>query len=109
MIVDTNIMSMVRRDDPPAGPPGPPMLTPEQFAALPHDSIGPKLNAVIWSLPAISGGFLALRLYCKAVRSKGLWWDDWILAASWVSAPLLLSSEGCGGNTNLGARLRANY
>ncbi|KAK1749435.1 hypothetical protein QBC47DRAFT_418920 [Echria macrotheca] len=68
------------------GPPtAPPPLTPEQFAALPHDSLGPRLNAVIWTLTAISAAFLALRLYCRAVIIKGLWWDDWLLIAAWVA------------------------
>lgn len=61
------------------------MMTPEQLAALPHDSLGPKLNAIIWSLTAISAVFLALRLYCRAVVSKVLWWDDWLLLAAWLA------------------------
>src|SRR5688500_10473748 len=68
---------------PPPG--GPPPLTPEQFAALPHDSLGPKLNAVIWTLTGVSAIFLALRLYCRAVIAKVLWWDDWLLVAAWVA------------------------
>jgi hypothetical protein len=64
----------------------PPPLTPEQLAALPHDNQGPGLNATIWTLIAISSIFLALRVYCKFSRHRGLWWDDWILIASWVSA-----------------------
>lgn len=70
-------------DVPAAG--GPPPMTPEQFAALPHDNLGPKLNAVIWALTGVSAIFLTLRFYCKTVLSRGLWWDDWILAAAWVS------------------------
>jgi len=71
---------------PPPGPPlGPPPLTPEQFAALPHDSLGPKLNIVIWTLTGVSAVFLALRLYCRAVMAKVLWWDDWLLVAAWVA------------------------
>ncbi|KAM7212493.1 hypothetical protein V8F06_012115 [Rhypophila decipiens] len=60
-------------------------MTPEQLAALPHDSLGPELNAVIWSLTAVSAIFLALRLYCRAVRARVLWWDDWFLLAAWVA------------------------
>jgi hypothetical protein len=51
---------------------------------LPHDTIGPKLNAVIWTLTGVSAAFVALRLYCKITRSKGLWWDDHVLVAAWV-------------------------
>lgn len=76
-------MFVNRRDDPSSMGPPPP-LTPEQFAALPHDDAGPRINAVVWSLTAVSGLFLALRLFCKATRSKGFWWDDWVLTAAWV-------------------------
>ena len=60
--------------------------TPEQLASLPHDNAGPKLNAVIWTLTAISGLILCLRIYCRVTRRKGLWWDDAFLIAAWVSA-----------------------
>jgi hypothetical protein len=59
--------------------------TPEQLALLPHDNAGPKLNAVVWSLTALSGLVLGLRIYCRAIRRKGLWWDDGFLIAAWVS------------------------
>ncbi|KAH8884074.1 putative integral membrane protein [Thozetella sp. PMI_491] len=62
----------------------PPMLTPEQIAALPHDNAAPKLNIIIWVLAALSGIFLVLRLYCKISRRNRLWWDDYILVAAWV-------------------------
>ena len=67
---------------PPVGQPPP--MTPEMLAALPHDNDGPKLNAVIWTLTAVSAIFLGLRFYCKTARAKGLWWDDWLLMAAWV-------------------------
>jgi hypothetical protein len=53
-------------------------------ALLPHDSAGPEANAVAWSLLAVAGAFLGLRLYCKYLGRRGLWWDDRILIASWV-------------------------
>ncbi|KXX80058.1 hypothetical protein MMYC01_200609 [Madurella mycetomatis] len=58
--------------------------TPEQLASLPHDNAGPKLNAIVWSLTAISGIVLALRIYCRLLRRKGLWWDDVFLIAAWI-------------------------
>lgn len=58
--------------------------TPEQFAALPHDNAGTKLVAVIWTLTALSGLILGLRVYCRLERRKGLWWDDAFLIAAWV-------------------------
>lgn len=59
--------------------------TPDQLAALPHDNAGPKLNAIIWILTALSGCVLGLRIYCRLSRRKGLWWDDGFLIAAWVS------------------------
>ncbi|GAB1309823.1 Rhodopsin domain-containing protein [Madurella fahalii] len=58
--------------------------TPEQLASLPHDNAGPKLNAIVWSLTAISGAVLGLRIYCRLLRRKGLWWDDVFLIAAWI-------------------------
>ena len=46
--------------------------------------LGPYLNRVIWVLAGLSGLFLGLRLYCKRLRRKQLWWDDYFLMASWV-------------------------
>jgi hypothetical protein len=46
--------------------------------------MGPTLLATIWTLIAISGIFLALRVYCRLSRARSLWWDDIILIASWV-------------------------
>lgn len=54
---------------------------------LPHDDLGPQLNFTIWLLTALSLGFLGLRLYCKFLRGRGLWWDDHVLIAAWVSSP----------------------
>ncbi|KAK1756994.1 hypothetical protein QBC47DRAFT_451496 [Echria macrotheca] len=79
------------RDDAPPAALMPAPLTPEQYAALPHDNAGPRVNAVVWSLTTISGLFLALRMYCKAWRSKGTWWDDWVLIAAWI-AILIMSA-----------------
>jgi hypothetical protein len=68
----------------PTGGPGiPPILTPEQVALLPHDNLGPTLSAIQWILVLLSGSFLGLRVWCKIKGARGLWWDDWILIASW--------------------------
>ena len=50
--------------------------------------LGPQLNGVVWVLLGFSGLFLALRLYCKLLKSRGFWWDDHMLVASWVRACL---------------------
>ena len=41
----------------------------------------------IWTFTVASAVFLALRLYCKLLRRRPLWWDDYFLIASWVSQP----------------------
>ncbi|KAK4214202.1 hypothetical protein QBC37DRAFT_284397 [Rhypophila decipiens] len=63
----------------------PPPLTPEQLALLPHDDRGPALVASAWTMTVFASTFLALRVWCKVwLGGRGLWWDDWILIASWV-------------------------
>ncbi|KAL1838829.1 hypothetical protein VTJ49DRAFT_2186 [Mycothermus thermophilus] len=46
---------------------------------------GPQLNALNWLLVSLSGLFLFTRLYLKNSQNRGLWWDDWILLASWIA------------------------
>jgi len=62
------------------------------FRVTQMDDYGPQVNFTIWLLTALSAAFLALRVYCKFLRHRGLWWDDHILIASWVSTIILLSS-----------------
>jgi hypothetical protein len=50
-----------------------------------HDDLGPLLNAVFWTLTSLSFLILALRLYCKYLRGRYLWWDDYVLMASWIA------------------------
>jgi len=59
--------------------------TPDPRAA---ENSGPQLNATVWSLTALSLGFLVLRLYSKLWRRRKLWWDDYVLVAGWVSVSL---------------------
>ncbi len=67
---------------------GPPQLTPDELALLPHDDRGPTLCGVSWLLTVLASGFLTLRIYCKFIGRRTLWWDDWILIASWVGTLL---------------------
>lgn len=39
----------------------------------------------LWILFAASTVFLSLRLWCKLTRRHGLWFDDYILLAAYVS------------------------
>ncbi|KAK0726010.1 hypothetical protein B0H67DRAFT_144941 [Lasiosphaeris hirsuta] len=61
-------------------------------ADLPHDDLGPELNAIFWLLTSLSLGFLSLRLYCKLTRGRQLWWDDYLLTASWVALAVSAST-----------------
>ncbi|KAM0276730.1 hypothetical protein ACHAQH_006440 [Verticillium albo-atrum] len=64
---------------------------PFDFDQLPDDDLGPRLNATVWSLTAVSALFLGLRLYCKFSRRRGLWLDDHFLIAAWMALVLLAS------------------
>ncbi|KAF4125990.1 hypothetical protein GMORB2_1236 [Geosmithia morbida] len=55
------------------------------------DDRGARLVACCWSMAAAAGILLAMRIYCKLWRSKGLWWDDYILIASWTSLVISVS------------------
>ncbi|KAL2194023.1 hypothetical protein P885DRAFT_43908 [Corynascus similis CBS 632.67] len=59
---------------------------PGVFALPPSTDFGPQINFTIWLLTALSSAFLALRVYCKFKRHRGLWWDDYLLIGSWVSS-----------------------
>jgi len=58
---------------------------PSHFKVQQNVDYGPQINFTIWLLTALSAAFLALRVYCKFLRHRGLWWDDYILIASWVT------------------------
>jgi hypothetical protein len=58
----------------------------------PSTDFGPQINLAIWFLTAVSSAFLALRVYCKFLRHRGLWWDDYLLIGSWVSTPVFACS-----------------
>lgn len=62
-------------------------LTAEELAALPHDDRGPAIVAVHWSMTSLATMFLGLRLYCKTLTKRRLWWDDWLLILAWVRCP----------------------
>ncbi|KAK4204536.1 hypothetical protein QBC40DRAFT_303418 [Triangularia verruculosa] len=45
---------------------------------------GPIVSRTVWAFLAFSTVFIALRVYCKKWRSRGLWWDDYVLIVSWL-------------------------
>ncbi|KAK1956043.1 hypothetical protein LY78DRAFT_686404 [Colletotrichum sublineola] len=51
----------------------------------------PRVVASIWVMISVSTVFLFLRVYCKKIRSRGMWIDDHILILSWMF--LLISTS----------------
>ncbi|KAK3386666.1 hypothetical protein B0H63DRAFT_139492 [Podospora didyma] len=72
---------------PPAGLAGLPPLPGAGVdpALLSHGNSGTEANIVAWTLLVFAAGFLSLRVYCKYIGHRGLWWDDYILILSWVT------------------------
>ncbi|KAI0137166.1 hypothetical protein BJ170DRAFT_604738 [Xylariales sp. AK1849] len=53
-----------------------------------HQSLhnpGPATNGIIWTAAGLATIFLAIRLWAKASRSAGIWWDDGLLILSWTT------------------------
>ncbi|KAK2771248.1 hypothetical protein CKAH01_14397 [Colletotrichum kahawae] len=61
---------------------------------------GPTINAVVWSQVALAAFFLSLRVYCKFIKHRGLWWDDHVLIASFVA--LIITAILSSVNVSLG-------
>lgn len=53
---------------------------------VPDADNGPRTVKTVWSLFVFATVFILLRLYSKARRMNPLWWDDYVLLASCVSA-----------------------
>jgi hypothetical protein len=51
-------------------------------------SRGNEILAVLWTLTTLSGVVLVLRIYCKMIRHRGMWWDDYVLVVAWVGSSL---------------------
>lgn len=53
-----------------------------------HSYISPvkEVNFGLWTLFIGATVFLGLRLWCKISRKHSMWFDDYILIASWVHA-----------------------
>lgn len=51
---------------------------------LPHDSLGPELDVIVWPLVFVAAIFLFLRVLSKNRQNRRLWWDDYILISGWV-------------------------
>lgn len=49
------------------------------------DGFGAYINAIGWLLLSLSGIVVGARIWAKVSARKGLWWDDYIVLAAWVS------------------------
>ncbi|KAK1756523.1 hypothetical protein QBC47DRAFT_451980 [Echria macrotheca] len=61
------------------------------MASLDYEDNGPRILITTWTLTGLSGAFLLVRLACKLHTKRRLWWDDYVLALSWV---MLVTSIG---------------
>ncbi|PNH48092.1 hypothetical protein VD0004_g413 [Verticillium dahliae] len=66
-----------RQDDPAAG------AIAVTTMPVPTNDPAPTVVASIWVMMAFATIFLLLRIYCKAVRTRGMWWDDYIMLFAW--------------------------
>ncbi|KAK0668070.1 hypothetical protein QBC41DRAFT_252882 [Cercophora samala] len=57
----------------------------EGSTSEPFEDYSPVLNFVIWVLTGYATIFISLRLWGKHHRGRRLWWDDYLLIASWVA------------------------
>lgn len=58
-------------------------------------STGDQVSRVMissWTFASLSALFLGLRIFCKFKSRRNLWWDDYVLIASWVS---ILRPDAC--------------
>lgn len=49
------------------------------------DGFGAYINAIGWLLLSLAGIVVGARIWAKVSARKGLWWDDYIVLAAWVS------------------------
>jgi len=53
-----------------------------------------EVNLAVWVLISVSTLFLAIRLWCRQ-HFATLWWDDLVLAVSWVSYTIISRTRTC--------------
>jgi nicotinamide riboside transporter PnuC len=64
----------------------------DSWVSNPKESHGPLMSVVTWSLVAVAGTFLIVRLFIRQHQRK-LWLDDCTLVISWVSATISRGKE----------------
>ncbi|KAL5606876.1 hypothetical protein BROUX41_003253 [Berkeleyomyces rouxiae] len=50
----------------------------------PSDDLSDRMRIVSWIMLSLSTVFVALRVYCKTLNARGLWWDDYILLLAYA-------------------------
>lgn len=55
-----------------------------------YEDLGPRILMTTWSITGLAFAFLIVRLACKLHTKRRLWWDDYVLAVSWVSIFLII-------------------
>lgn len=56
------------------------------YVPLADNPRGVTIISVLWPMTALALVFLSLRIYTKILRSRLLWWDDYLIIFSWVCA-----------------------
>ncbi|KAI8297734.1 hypothetical protein K4K59_003224 [Colletotrichum sp. SAR11_240] len=47
-------------------------------------SVATMVLSSAWTMASVSTIFLGLRLYCRAARTRKMWWDDYLLLIGWM-------------------------
>lgn len=58
------------------------------------EGFGAYINAIGWVLLSLSGLVVGARVWAKVSARKGLWWDDYIVLAAWVSLSISSPCHG---------------
>lgn len=56
-------------------------------------SVATTVLSSVWTMAAVTTIFLGLRIYCRALRTTKMWWDDYLLVSGWVFLLLATSLQ----------------
>ncbi|KAF6805920.1 hypothetical protein CSOJ01_09143 [Colletotrichum sojae] len=56
-------------------------------------SVVATVLSLVWTMAAVTTMFLGLRIYCRAVRTTKMWWDDYLLIGGWMFLLLATSLQ----------------
>ncbi|KAF3763980.1 hypothetical protein M406DRAFT_240457, partial [Cryphonectria parasitica EP155] len=63
---------------------------------------GPMILAVCWAMTAGAAVFLGARVFVKLTTHKRLWWDDWLLVASFLMLVAFSTTTSYGVKAGIG-------